>query len=130
MIEKALIIIIFCYAASFSLLGVQFILGDVFGYTLTSYQGNPIRSNLLLIVDIDTVDQRVSNVVNLNQTTIVDDPLTAAAQATLELFLLLTGTYVFNVLYLLGVPVIFIGGMVSIYGMLLIRTLIAYLRGI
>ena len=44
MIDKALMIIIFMYAAGFSLVGVQFMLADTFNITLVNMEGQPIDS--------------------------------------------------------------------------------------
>lgn len=129
MIEKALIVIIFMYAASFSMLGVQY-LADGFGFTMTSISGTPIRDNFLTHTDVDALNTISLNVTNTNATTITDNPVVAAAQIAYQIFQLLTGTYIFNILAILDVPLIFISGLVLIYVILLIRAIIAYLRGI
>ncbi len=118
------------YAASFSLLGTQYILGDVFGITMTNFEGSEIRSNVLDVIDTGSLNTVTGNLNNLNQTTVESNPITAAAELVWDVLTLLTGTYVFNVLALLGVPNIIIAGMVVIYAVMLFRTLIAYLRGI
>ena len=130
MIEKPLIIIIFMYAASFGLLGAQYVLADVFGITLVNFEGVEIQSNLLDVIDTDSLNTVTGNLNTLNQTTIETDPVTAAAELVWDVLTLLTGTYVFNLLSLLGVPNIIIAGMVIIYAIMLFRTLIAYLRGV
>jgi len=130
MIEKALIIIIFMYSMSFSMLGVQFVLGDVFGITMTSMSGVPIKSNLLEITDIDTLNILGANVTGTNATLVRTDPITAAAEMAYEIFLLITGTYIFNMLLLFDVPVVFVAGLILIYVMLMMRAVIGYLRGI
>ena len=130
MIEKPLMVIIFMYAMSFSFLGIQFVLGDVFGVTMTNYEGAEIRSNLLDIVDEPNINNVTGNLNSLNQTTIENNPVTGAAELVWDVLTLLTGTYIFNVLSLLGVPDIIIAGMVVIYAIMLFRTLVAYLRGI
>lgn len=132
MIEKSLIIMMFMYSTSFAVLGTQFVLADVFNLTLVSpITGAEIESNLLDIIDIDQLNTSTEGLVNTNQTQLVDDPVTTAAEVTLEIFLLLTGTYVFNILILLaGIPNIWVAGFVILYFILLFRTIIAYLRGI
>jgi len=129
MIEKPLIIIIFMYAVSFSLLGGQFVM-DSFGIEMTNLEGTPLESNLLAIVDTDNLNSVTSNLTNLNATEAETDPVTAAAGLVVDVLQLMTGTYIFNILFLFGVPPIFIYGMVTIYAIMLFRTLIAYLRGI
>ena len=130
MIEKALIVIIFMYSMSFSMIGTQYILGDQFGITMTSMSGVPIKSNLLAITDIDTLNVIGANVTGTNATTIRTNPLVAAAEIAYELFLLITGTYIFNMLLLFDVPVVFVAGLILIYVLLMIRAVVGYLRGI
>ena len=130
MIEKSIMIIIFMYAASFGMLGAQYVLGDVFGIVLTNFEGVPIQSSILNQTNINAINSVTGNLGNLNQTTIEVNPITAAAELVWDMLTLLTGTYIFNVLQLLGVPDIFIAGMVIIYAFMLFRTLIAYLRGV
>lgn len=129
MIEKALIIIIFMYATSFALLGGQYLLSP-FGVELTNLEGVPISSSILTIVQTDNLAS-VTNQLNLiNGTQAEADPVTVAAGLVVDILGLLTGSYVFNLLFLIGVPPIFIYGMIVIYAIILFRALIAYLRGI
>ena len=118
------------YGTSFMLLGAQFVLGDVFGIELANWEGTPIKSTILDTVDTDQLNTSAQNIIGTNQTSVTQDPISAAAGIAWEVFTLLTGTYVFQVLYLLGVPSIIVAGMVIIYIIMLSRTIIAYLRGI
>ena len=43
MIDKALMIIIFMYSLSFSMLGIQYTVGDTFGVPLTNLAGTPVK---------------------------------------------------------------------------------------
>ena len=129
MIEKALIAIVFMYAVSFSLLGGQFVM-DSFGITMTNTNGVEIRSSLLGIVDTDNLNTVTGQLTGVNGTEAGEDPFGVAAVLTVELLQLMTGTYIFNILFLFGVPAIFVYGMVVLYALLLFRALIAYLRGI
>ena len=131
MIEKALYVMIFMYSVSFSLLGIQFVLGDAYNIELQNFEGTPIRSNLLLVINEDNINTALGNVTTANYTaTNSDDAFAIAAGAAAELFFLMTGTYIFNVLFLLGVPLIFITGFVAIYGFLFARAVLAYVRGV
>ena len=136
MIEKALIIIIVIYSISFSALGFQYIIGDVFGFTITSLDGTEVRSHILDWIDEDNLNTVTENIITANFTQntsafdkVIDSTI-AAAFVGWELVTLMSGTYVFNLLYLLGVPPIFIAGMVILYIFLLGRTVIGYIRGI
>ena len=137
MIEKALMTLIFMYAVSFSLLAGQYFIGDVLGITLTNWQGVQIKSAILEFINQDTVNDVTSNIANINNTR--NSTLDAVTQSFelglnigFELITLITGTYIFNLLYLLlGTgSEIFIAGFVAIYAILLGRALIAYLRGV
>lgn len=130
MIEKSLYIMIFMYATSFSILGVQFIIGDVMGVEMTDINGDPLKSSILTTIQIDQLNTSAQNVIGTNQTAVTTDPITAAAGIAWELILLMTGTYVFQIAYLLGIPSIIVAGMVLLYIILLMRTIIAYLRGV
>tara|TARA_B110000014_G_scaffold227169_1_gene186865 strand:- start:346 stop:738 length:393 start_codon:yes stop_codon:yes gene_type:complete len=130
MIEKSLYIMIFMYSISFSILGAQFIVGDIMGVEMTDINGDPLKSSILTTIQVDQLNTSAQNVIGTNQTSIVSDPITAAAGIAWELILLMTGTYVFQIAYLLGIPSILVAGMVLLYIILLMRTIIAYLRGI
>ena len=130
MIEKSLYIMIFMYAASFGILGGQFVLGDVFGIELEDINGDPLKSSILTTIQVDQLNTSAQNVIGTNQTAVTQDPITAAAGIAWELILLMTGTYVFQIAYLLGIPSIIVAGMVLLYIILLMRTIIAYLRGV
>ena len=131
MIEKSLVIIIFMYATSFAALGVQYTIADSFGLNLVGANGDDISSEVLDFVRIDTINQRTGAFVDANQTQMGLEPVIAAAGLVVEIFLLLTGTYIFNLLfYLIGIPPIWIAGFVVLYFFLLMRTIVAYLRGI
>lgn len=137
MSEKAMVVIIFMYATSFSLLAAQYVLGDVFGTTLTSpVTGAPLKSNLIGangtggIISISTINQQQQNITSITRNNTVTNPIGTAAGQAWELLQILTGTYIFNVLSLLGIPSIFISGLVVLYVILLARAIIAYIRGI
>ena len=135
MIEKSLIVILFMYTVSFSLLTGQFVLGDIYGVTLTSWNGTPIKSDILSFINQDSLNDITLAIADVNSTR--NNTLDAVTQSFelgltigFELLTLLTGTYIFNFLLLMGVPSIMIAGMVIIYVILLGRAIIAYLRGV
>ncbi len=137
MIEKSLIIIMFMYASSFALLGMQYTLGDSFGLTLIGADGQPIESNVVDFIQTGTLNtvtgSFASNATDTdtNRNWFTYNPIVQAAGFVFEIFLLLTGTYIFNVLFfVVGIPQIWIAGFVILYFFLLMRTIVAYLRGI
>lgn len=134
MFEKSLIIIIICYGTGFGLLGAQYVLGDVYGITMTSFSGQPIKSALLSgknpILNINQTAAYEYNITQNNRTTIQTNPVSAAGGIAWELILLLTGTYIFNIMILFGVPYVVVYGMLIIYAALLGRAILAYIRGV
>ena len=131
MIEKSLVIIIFMYATSFAALGMQFTLADSFGINLVGPNGDDISSEVLDFVRISDINTRTGAFTDANQTQMGLEPIVSAAGLVVEIFLLLTGTYIFNLLfYLIGIPPIWLAGFVVLYFFLLMRTIVAYLRGI
>lgn len=133
MIEKALFIAITMYALSFAVLVGQYVWGDVFGVTLTSFTGTPIQSPLLALIQTDTLNTISTDIINANSTTNstitgIERAFTVGYTVGWDLVTLLTGTYIFNFLYLMGVPPLLIAGMVILYVFLLGRAIMSYIR--
>lgn len=136
------------WSISFSILGGQYIIGDVIGVELqntwTDFNGDGIvdetdhivlKSHLLTIIDEDTINTTTQNIVSANfegNTTYFDKVetfTTGAAFVAWEVITLLSGTYIFNLLYLMGLPLMFIAFFVIMYLVLLGRAIILYVRG-
>jgi hypothetical protein len=136
MIDNALKIIIFMYAAGFSLLGVQYTLADTMGFTMTNMDGVPIKPALHGFIQDDQINTRTSNIVSANfqgNSTYYDRVetfTTGAAFVAWELVTLMTGTYIFYIMFLFGVPEIFVLVFVTLYVLLLARAILGYVRGI
>jgi len=136
LIDKALMIIIFMYAAGFSIVGIQFTLGDVFGITLTNAEGVPIDSALRGFIKQDELNIRSANIISANfieNTTFyskIETFTTGAAFVAWELITLMTGTYIFYIMILFGIDEIFVIAFLALYIMLLARTIVGYIRGI
>ena len=136
MIDKALMIIIFMYAVGFSMLGIQYTLADTFGITMTNMEGTPIKSALHGFIKDDEINTRTQNIVSANfqgNSTYYDKVetfTTGAAFVAWELVTLMTGTYIFYIMFLFGVPEIFVLVFVTLYVLLLARAIIGYVRGI
>jgi len=136
MIDNALKIIIFMYAAGFSLLGVQYTLADTVGFTMTNMDGVPIKSALHGFIKDDEINTRTQNIVSAdfqgNSTYFdkVETFTTGAAFVAWELVSLMTGTYIFYIMFLFGVPEIFVLVFVTLYVLLLARAILGYVRGI
>jgi hypothetical protein len=146
MLESALKIMMFMWSVSFSVFGGQYVIADVIGITLinswTDFDGDGIVDNielkpyLLSIIDEETINETTENIVTGNFTgnSTYYDPVetftTAAAFVAWELVTLLSGTYIFNLMFLMGVPPLFIAFFVILFLALLSRAIIGYVRGI
>ena len=133
--EKSLIIIMFVYALSFSVLGIQFILADVFHTQLTNFQGQPIKNTVITGIGTNTLNQIAGNATctTNNCRSQATNPVTylqVAAAYAWDLFMLIMGLYIFQFLFDLGVPLIFMYGFIALYLFLLVRSLMGWLRGI
>lgn len=131
--DKALMIVIFMYAAGFVFLGVQFTFADVFYITMTNFEGVPIKSALHGFINDENINERTSNIIsadyNTNSTYYdrIETFTTGGAFVVWELITLMTGTHIFYIMLLFGVPEIFILVFVTIYALLLARAIIGYL---
>lgn len=138
LIDKALIVIIGMYALSIGVIGAQVLASD-YNVTITNFQGTPVYSHVLGFINQQQLNQITTNIVAGNfsdsgeNTTYfhrVETFTTGAAFVAWELIQLLSGTYIFNFLYLMGVPPVFVAGFVVLYLLLLARAVIGYVRGL
>ena len=130
------------YLAGYCLIGVQWLYADVLGITLVNEEGVELRSTIIDIIDqenINAVSVNIANATQAENTTLsaIDNAFQVGYNvakiyvgAGTDVAMLLTGTYIFNLVYWVGVPAIFIVPMVVIYVFMLGRTLIAYVRGV
>ena len=144
MIEKALIIVLSCYIASFSMFGVQYTIGDIIGVDLVALDpvtGSFTSTKMTDLLNEETTENTNYNsfsdlsngtnqIITLDENAVTTNPIGEAARVALLLFQIITGTYIFTILTYFGVPAIFVAGITMIYVILLARTIIAYLRGI
>jgi len=141
MMEKALMIIMFMYCSSFGLLTAQYIIGDVVGEELRSPDGTAILPDIRGLIDIDTVNNITYNITTGTYTPVdqgndtafydrVETFSTAAASIAWLMVQLFSGTYIFNILALFGIPSILITCFVILYVFLLARAILAYIRGV
>jgi len=121
------------YAVSFSLLAAQ-IHADSYGLTLRAPDGTAIKPFLLDTVRVPTINTITSNVTQSNETAFILDPIIAGATIAWQLFQLLTGTYIFNLIYLFAgaspLVISIIAGITILYVFLAINALIAKIRGV
>jgi len=129
--------VMFMYAVSFSMLAGQYMIGDVFGITIRNYQGDEMKSNLLTFIDqnqLNAVTTNIANATDAQNSTLaaVENAFQVGFNVGVELVTILTGTYIFNVVYFFLGPdsAIIIAGLVILYALLVGRALIALIRGV
>jgi hypothetical protein len=131
--DIALVMMIIMYIGSFALLGVQWELADTYGLTIKNFDGVEIKSAIHEYVKQDRLNQYTENITTGNFQTNstffdkIETFTTAMAFVVWELVGLMTGTHVFYLLILLGVPPIFVSIFVITYILLLARAIIGYL---
>jgi len=112
---------------------------DTIGYTIKNFDGVPLESNILTIIDVNEINTRTANIVEGNftgNTTItgnynrIEVPEVAGAFVAWEMIQLITGTYIFQLLILFGVPTIMVVPMVIVYVLLLAIFIWTSIRGI
>lgn len=137
MIDKALIIVIFFYAFGFISVGLEYSVAQIWHVELVSpLTGEPMNSAIVGYLQQDNINTRTENIVNANYTANstffdkIETFTTGAAYVAWELVALMTGTYVFRTMLLLGVPDWFVTSFIVLYVLLLARAIIGYVRGI
>lgn len=134
-IEKPLFIVICVYCVSFSVLAGQYFVGDVLGMEITNWEGAPVQSTILALIDmneLNTITGDFANAESQSNSTLapIENAFNIGLNVGWEILTLLTGTYIFNFIYFMGVPWYFVAGMAIVYFMMLGRTIIAYIRGV
>lgn len=116
------------------MLTAQFV-ADSYGITLTAPDGTPLKSALVDYVrigNLNSLASKVNTTSGSNNSTILDAVGFAsytALQLGWDLFLVMTGFYIFNTLVLFGIPAILIIPITVVYLIYLVRTVIALIRG-
>lgn len=120
------------YSTSLSLLAGQYVVGDVYGITITNLQGQPIKPALLNFTNPGLQNSNIAaqDALSTNRTAIVVNPIGTGANIAWDIFTLLTGTYIFNIMGLFAVPPTIIAIFVFSYTILLIRSMVGLVRGI
>lgn len=122
------------YALSFSLLIGQYIFADVVGLTMYSpITGVPFQSAVLQYINTGQLNTIFPEAVNVNATTPntftgIERAFQLGMTVGLELFELLTGIYIFNLLTILGIPDLAILGIMTLYLFLMLRAAMSYFR--
>lgn len=134
MIDTSLKIMTFMWCVSFSLIGVQLVIADEYGIVMKSADGTPMLPELLKLTNQelynDTLESLADEESNPDLLERITDSTTSAALVAWELVQLLSGTYIFNLLAVFGIPVPFIAIVAILYMAFLARTVIGYVRGV
>ena len=132
MIDNALRIMLFMWIISACLLAGQYLIMDEFGMILVGPTGIPLESHLVEYLDQDLFNEASESIVAGSNGTWnrVDELDISGAFVAWELVQLLSGTYVFNLLLLFGVPLQIVVVIVVGYFALLARAIVGYIRGI
>jgi len=133
--DKAFYIIIFMYFASFGMLAGQYLFADPFGYQITNFEGATIKNEILgflNVTNVNTITGDIADAQSQSNSTLdaVENSFNLGLNIGFLGLQILTGTVIFNILYIFGIPAIFIAGMVVIYAFLLVDAIIARIRGI
>lgn len=125
------------YVLGFMFIGFQYTVADVYHIDIVSpVTGEPIKSSIVGYLQIDEFNERTTNIVTANFTTNstfydrVETAITAQSYVIWELIALITGTYPFWMLALFGIDQWFVTMLVSIYAILVARSVIGWLRGV
>jgi len=122
------------YILSFALLGAQWELADTHGYVLTNFDGVELKSAIHEYVQQERLNQYTDSIISAdyqNNSTAYDKietSITAGVFVVWELITLMSGTHIFSVLILFGIPPIFVAIFVVTYVFLLARAIIGYIR--
>lgn len=138
MIDKSLIIILIMYVITISLMTFEYTWAAPYGLSLTNFQGEAITPVLESTLPQDRLNQIQTDVLTTNiNATVGGEPFDRVGDFNLgmaytawEYISLLSGTYMFYILYFMGVPLPLVIGMSLIYGFFFIRTVVGILRGI
>ena len=126
--DKGLFVIIVMYSVSFSILGAQYMLADVFGVELTNSQGQSIKPAILQIINTDSFNAIQQNTTATGSGSTFVNNIQVAAQAGFELFQLITGTYILSLLLFFSIPAIICYGIMGLVGILAALFIIGHIK--
>ena len=125
------------YGAGLMFIGMEYTIGQIVDVEMVSpVSGIPINSAIVGYLQEDDLNSSTNLIVTANYTSNstfydrVETFTTGAAFVAWELIQLMTGTYIFNILLLFGVPQWLVTLFVTLYILLLARAIIGYVRGI
>jgi hypothetical protein len=130
-------IILFMYAASISYITIEYTVVDVYHLTITNYNGDVLTGSLVQtwmdLSTFNTVSSAIADGTFTQNTTFydrVETYATAGAAIAWNFVTLLTGLYILNLIWFMGVPLPLVTGLGVLYVFLLARTIIGLLQRI
>ena len=138
MIEKALIIVFVFYALGFMMIGLEYSVNQVYHVDMVSpLTGEPMDTSAIEgYLQSAEFNEATDNITTANFTgnttfySKIETFTTGAAFVGWELIGLMSGTYIFNIMLQMGIPLWFVTAFIALYILLLARTVIGYIRGI
>jgi len=120
------------------MVGMEYSVSQVYHVELVSpLNGNPMPSSAIVgYLQNAEFNAATGEIVTADFTTNstfynkIETFTTGAAYVAWELIGLMTGTYIFNMMLLMGVPVWFVSAFIALYILLLARAILGYVRGI
>jgi hypothetical protein len=120
------------------LVGMEYSVNQVYHVDMVSpLTGEPMETSAIVgylqSAEFNEATDNISSANYTGNTTFyskIETFTTGAAFVGWELIGLMSGTYVFNIMYLMGVPLWFVTAFIGLYILLLARTVIGYIRGI
>ena len=126
------------YVTSIGFLAVEYAFIDVFHITVTNFDGQVLTGAFVQTqMHMSTLNTVTADIINgtyvpTNGTFYdrVETVTTAAAAISWNLFTILTGLYIFNLVLFLGVPLVFVIGLAIAYSIMFGLTAVEIIRGV
>ena len=126
------------YALGFMMVGMEYSVNQVYHVNMVSplTGADMPASSIVGYLAADSFNESTGEIITANFTTNstfyskVETFTTGAAYVAWELIGLMTGTYIFQMMLIMGVPLWFVTAFIALYILLLARAIIGYVRGI
>jgi hypothetical protein len=126
------------YALGFMIVGMEYSVTQVYHVEMISpITGAAMPASAIVgYLQQTEFNEQTDEIVTANFTTNstfyskVETFTTGAAYVAWELIGLMTGTYIFNMMLIMGIPAWFVTAFIALYILLLARAIIGYVRGI
>jgi len=135
-VDKSLIIIIFMYSVSIVVLTGQYMIADVFNFTLVSpVTGAPMTSAIISDVNPNQIQSFENNATSTARPALFNcfglqicTQLEFWGNLFFNIWTIMTGSKIWDILIFFGIPGIFVLAILTPYYILLFRTFIGYAK--